>query len=570
MQDYRKTKDMTLSSPFLKARAAYLPRFPKVLDNPAALRVVKAGLPNFVADAEQKAILKNLFSETFDQELLKLEASDSPVNTKKLTIGVVLSGGQAPGGHNVICGLFDALKLMNPDSKLIGFNSGPGGILADKYIEISKEFIDEYRNTGGFDMLGSGRTKIETAEQFTLCRKTLDKHRADALVIIGGDDSNTNAALLANYFRSENSPIQIIGVPKTIDGDLKNQYVETSFGFDTAVRLYSELISNISRDALSAKKYYHFIRLMGRSASHITLEAAFQTQPNIVLIGEEIAQKNMSLKDIVAQMAETVIERSKNGKHYGIVLVPEGIIEFIPEIQQLILELNDIIADHKEYFESLDGFSHKSEWTNKKLSRDASYTFSGLPIDIQREFLMERDPHGNIQVSLIETEKLLIELLTDHLAELKTEGNYSGKFKTQGHFLGYEGRCAAPTNFDADYAYSLGRTAVALVSTGVTGYMATVKNLASDRNEWEAMGVPLVSMMNLEVRQGTHKPVIKKGLVALGGKPLAHLNTMRKQWAEQDSYRFAGSIQYFGPKDLCDRVPYTLALEQNRTEECCW
>jgi diphosphate-dependent phosphofructokinase len=568
---YSRDSKMPNNSPFIVARAKYKPRFPKSLINPEQLKVEYKGLPEFVADKNQQEKLKTLFADTYDQELISLsDNGGTKLEARAMTVGVVLSGGQAPGGHNVICGIYDALKKINPNSKLLGFKDGPGGILTNTYLELNDEIIDSYRNTGGFDMLGSGRTKIESVTQFTQCGVTLDKHRADALVIIGGDDSNTNAALLANYFKKEKSPIQVIGIPKTIDGDLKNKYIEISFGFDTAVRLYSDIISNLGRDVLSSKKHYHFVRLMGRSASHITLEAAFQTTPNIALIGEEIAENGTTLKEIVEEISNVIITRAELGKNYGIILIPEGVVEFIPEMKVMIEEINQIISEHKEHFEKIDGFTGKNEWVNGKLGKDASYTFSSLPVDIQREFLMERDPHGNVQVSLIETEKLLIEMVSSYLAEQKTEGGYDGKFRTQSHFLGYEGRCAAPTNFDADYGYSLGRTGLALISAGVTGYMAVIKNLASDRSEWQAMGVPLVCMMNLETRNGKEKPVIRKGLVELNGKPMAHFKSLRKTMPNTETYRFAGSIQYFGPEELCDRVPLTLALEHDKVNESNW
>jgi pyrophosphate--fructose-6-phosphate 1-phosphotransferase len=561
---------MTLSSPFLEARVKYKPRFPEALKTPQSLQIQSQGTPSFVANDQQQDQLKNLFPHTYHQQLLKLTTGSDAMESRPLTVACVLSGGQAPGGHNVICGLFDALLALNPDSKLIGFKAGPGGILKDHSIELQHDYVDTFRNTGGFDMLGSGRTKIETKEQFERCKEVLESHRIDALVVIGGDDSNTNAALLAEFFKESGSKVQVVGVPKTIDGDLKNSCVETSFGFDTAVRVYSELIANLSRDTLSAKKYYHFIRLMGRSASHITMEAAFQTQPNLALLGEEIARSKTTLKGVVEEIAQVVIERAELGLNYGIILVPEGVVEFIPEVRELIGELNQIIGDHKTHFDSLSGFSSKSEWINGKLGRDASYTFSSMPIDIQRQFLMDRDPHGNVQVSLIETEKLLIEMLNVYFAEAKSEGKFKGKFKTQRHFLGYEGRCAAPTNFDADYAYALGRTAIGLLAAGTTGYMAVIKNLAQPRETWEPLGVPLVSMMNLESRNGKEKPVIRKGLVDLDGLAFKHFSKIRTQWRTTNPYRFAGPIQYFGDPQLCDRVPFSLALEQGVDGDCCW
>ena len=561
---------MTISSPFLQARRDYPPKFPSVLANVANVAAEKGEEAASDANKDQIEKLKKIFENTWGQSILNLIPASSETSGEKKRVGVVLSGGQAPGGHNVISGIFDALMGLSPNSVLLGFNKGPSGILEDDYTELTKAIIDEFRNTGGFDLLGSGRTKISTPEQFAKCREIVDRHRLDALVVIGGDDSNTNAALLAEYFKKEGSPTQVIGVPKTIDGDLKNQYVEASFGFDTAVRVYSELIANLERDALSARKYYHFVRLMGRSASHITLEAAFQTQPNIALVGEEIADKQMTLKELVEHISQIIVKRAEDGKNYGIVLVPEGLIEFIPEMGQLISELNQLIAEHKNYMDSLHGFTAQSEYINGKLSKDASYTFSGLPIDIQRQLLMDRDPHGNVQVSQIETEKLLIELLTLSLGEKKAEGHYKGNFATQHHFFGYEGRCAAPTNFDADYAYCLGRNAVALIHIGVTGYMSVVNNLSGPKSEWQACGVPLTSMMNLEIRNGKEKPVIRKGLVDLNSKAFAAFQKARDNWAENDCYRFCGPIQYFGNETICDKVPFSLAVEFDRQDSQPW
>ena len=548
-------------SPFLKGRAAYEPRFPTSLADLSQLTYQTAGLAEPKIAEDQKTILKSLFPKTYGQHVLIADGSAAGDTAKPMKIAVVLSGGQAPGGHNVICGIFEGLKQIHPDSELIGFRGGPGGILRNEPRPITPEDVKHYKNTGGFDMLGSGRTKIESAEQFATCKKVLVSGGFDGLVIIGGDDSNTNAALLAEYFLAEKTTIQVIGVPKTIDGDLKNEYVETSFGFDTAVRLYSELIANIARDTLSARKYYHFIRLMGRAASHITLEAALQTQPNIVLISEEVQEKKMGLFDIVEEISQTIIERANQSKNYGIVLVPEGLIEFVPEMKVLIDELNDVLAENATHMTTLRSFSEQSEYINHKLGKDASYTFSGLPTDIQRQLLMDRDPHGNVQVSRIETEKLLIEMISARMAELSSNGKYAGTFSYQHHFLGYEGRCAAPTNFDADYAYALGLNTAALLKTGVTGYMSVVKNLASGRPAWLPMGVPLTAMMNIEKRHGKDKPVIRKALVSLTGKAFKKLLGKRAGWALNDEYRFAGAIQYFGPAEIVDQIPQSLSLE---------
>ncbi len=558
-------------SPFQRARIAYKPRFPVALGDIASLGLRRSVVESSAGDVAQRVELKRHFPHTFDQGLIHLEGrGTAPLKTKKLTAAVVLSGGQAPGGHNVIWGLVEGLRSLSPEAKVIGFRCGPSGILNDQWTDLCGGILDDYQNTGGFDIIGSGRSKIETPEQFAKCREVLERHKVDALVIIGGDDSNTNAAMLAEYLISVKSPVRVIGVPKTIDGDLKNRYVETSFGFDTAVRLYAELISNISRDSLSARKYYHFIRLMGRSASHITLEAALQTQPNLALISEEVLAQNLTLRQVVEQIGICIKERAKDGKNYGVILVPEGLIEFIPEVRSLIRELNHILHEHREYMAELNGFTEQSEYMHRKLSKDSSYTFAAMPIDIQRQLLMDRDPHGNVQVSRIETEKLLIEMLESYLGEEKAEGRYVGRFGYQRHFLGYEGRCAAPTNFDADYAYSLGRTAVALIAAGVSGYMAVVSNLAAGKTEWLALGVPLVSMMHMESRKGKMAPVIAKSLVDLNGKCFKHFGSVRSAWAKDDLYRFAGPIQYFGPSDLTDKVPVSLALESGTEQATAW
>jgi len=553
----------------MEQRALYKPRYPEALDTISSLSTESFGNCTSDVSEDQQKQLKGLFPKTYGQPVIKIGHSKTTTATKDakpLKVAVILSGGQAPGGHNVICGLYEAMQQVSPDSQLIGFKGGSSGILKDDYLVVDKDTADHFRNTGGFNMLGSGRAKIESAEQFATCAKVLERHNVDGLVVIGGDDSNTNAALLAEYFKAKNSKVKVIGVPKTIDGDLKNKYVEASFGFDTAVRLYSELISNISRDAQSAKKYYHFIRLMGRAASHITLEAALQTHPNIVLISEEVELEKKGLFDVVEDIVQVIVQRNKVDKNYGIILVPEGLIEFIPEIKALFDELNDILATNSTYLATLHSFTSKNEYINHKLSKDGSYTFSSLPTDIQRQLLMDRDPHGNVQVSRIETEKLLIELVESRLRELKSEGVYTGDFAHQSHFLGYEGRCAAPTNFDADYAYSLGLTAGALLHLGVTGYMSVVKNLTKSRDQWQAVGVPLTTMMNIEQRNGQKKPVIKKSLVSLSGAPFAKLKEKRENWILNDDYRFSGAIQYFGPPEVCDQLPKSLRLESDDTQ----
>jgi pyrophosphate--fructose-6-phosphate 1-phosphotransferase len=480
---------------------------------------------------------------------------------KERRVGVILSGGQAPGGHNVIAGIFDALKSANSTSTLWGFLGGPSGLLEDDKIELTPSYVDQYRNTGGFDMIGSGRTKIETDEQFARSLEVAKKNDLDAVVVIGGDDSNTNAALLAEYFLNNDCKTQVIGVPKTIDGDLKNERIETSFGFDTATKTYAELIGNIERDANSAKKYWHFIKLMGRSASHIALECALLTRPNVCVIGEEVAEKQQTLGQIVESIVDVVVKRSENGENFGVVLVPEGLIEFIPEVGHLIGELNDILAENEKYFSTLNTFEDQSEWVNQKLSKDASYVFSSMPNDIQRQLLMDRDPHGNVQVSRIETEKLLIEMVSDRLSELKSKEEYGGKFSTQAHFFGYEGRCAFPSNFDADYCYSLGYAAFLLIANGLTGYISSIGNLSSPAAEWTAGGVPLTMMMNMEQRHGKLKPVIRKALVELQGKPFKTFAAHRQEWAIKTSFTYPGAIQYFGPDEVCNQPTETLRLE---------
>jgi len=503
-----------------------------------------------------------MFPHTYGLPAVSFASGAGNQKKEALTVGVILSGGQAPGGHNVIAGLFDGLKRINSASKLYGFLGGPSGILNDKKIEISESFLAEYRNTGGFDIIGSGRTKLESEEQFAVCAKVLTGLGIKALVIVGGDDSNTNGAVLAEYFKREKVPVQVIGVPKTIDGDLKNEQIEVSFGFDTACKVYGELIGNIMRDANSAKKYWHFIKLMGRSASHIALECALATRPNICLIGEEVEAKQMTLSDITTLVCEIIAKRAESGYNFGVALVPEGLVEFVPEMRALIAELNDIMAEHAKHFATLSGFTAQSEFINPKLSKDGSHTFSSLPWTIQRQLLMDRDPHGNVQVSRIETEKLLVELVEKRLAEMKSQNKYSGDFSTQCHFFGYEGRCAAPSNFDADYCYALGMTAILLANAGLTGYMSSVRNLTKGQSEMVAGGIPLTMMMNLEQRHGKMKPVIRKALVELDGKPFKAFKAARGDWSLNTRFSYPGPIQYFGPASVADITTTTLVLEQ--------
>ena len=545
-----------------KIRYEYRPKLPFVFSLPhEKICLRKAGNTESAADQRD---LKQIFKHTYGNPVVEFIEGENPSSGGVFKVGVVLSGGQAPGGHNVIAGLFDALKKGNGQSRLYGFLGGPSGIINDKAIELTKGFIDQYRNTGGFDIIGSGRTKIETDEQFEKTYETCVKKKLDALVIIGGDDSNTNAALLAEYFEEKKAGISVIGVPKTIDGDLKNEMVEASFGFDTATKTYAELIGNIERDANSAKKYWHFIKLMGRSASHICLECALKTHPNIAIISEEIDAEQMTLNQVVDEIVRVVVSRAANGDNFGVALVPEGLIEYIPEMKALITELNVLLAKRKDYFATLHTFEDQSEWVNQNLSRDSSYVFSSLPNNIERQLLMDRDPHGNVQVSRIETEKLLIEMVGNKLSELKTEGKYPGKFGTQDHFLGYEGRCAFPSNFDADYCYALGYNAFLLISHGLTGYISSIRNLAAPASEWRAGGAPLTMMMNLEQRHGEKKPVIKKALVELEGKPYRTFAAARENWAIKTSYLYPGAIQYFGPDEICNTPTDTLILEQER------
>jgi pyrophosphate--fructose-6-phosphate 1-phosphotransferase len=542
-----------------KLRYTYKPKLPIGLSGAISEIALELGAPT--ESVSDQGELRELFKHTYGKPLVTFVRGKNDKIQKKLTVGVILSGGQAPGGHNVIAGLFDGLKKGNPDSKLYGFLGGPGGLTDNKVLEITGDFMDQYRNTGGFDMIGSGRTKIETPEQFAAALETAKKLNLDAVVIIGGDDSNTNAALLAEYFLAQGSAVQVIGCPKTIDGDLKNQYIETSFGFDTAVKTFSELIGNIARDANSAKKYWHFIRLMGRSASHIALECGLQTQPNICLISEEVEANNLSLGQIVDQICASIIKRAENKENFGVILIPEGVVEFIPEMKKLIAELNDVMALNAEIFAGLGNFEAQIDWLGEKLSPESGTLFQSLPEEIAKQLLMDRDPHGNVQVSRIETEKLLISMVEKKLSRLKKTGTYGGKFSALGHFFGYEGRCAFPSNFDAGYCYSLGFSAFVLIASGFTGYLTSVRNLTAPADKWIAGGVPLTMMMNLERRHGSQKPVIKKALVALEGAPFKTLAAYRDTWAVKTSFVFPGAIQYYGPPEICDQPTRTLRLE---------
>ena len=539
-----------------KERAAYQPKLPKALQGAVT---IKEGAATQSVDNQEE--IKKLFPNTYGMPLVEFVPAETETH-KAMNVGVILSGGQAPGGHNVISGLFDEVKKLNPENRLYGFLMGPGGLVDHKYIEITDELIADYRNTGGFDLIGSGRTKLEEVSQFEKGIEILRELDIKALVIIGGDDSNTNACVLAEYYAAKNYGVQVIGCPKTIDGDLKNDQIETSFGFDTACKTYAEVIGNIERDCNSARKYWHFIKLMGRSASHIALECALQTQPNICLISEEIEQKDLTLNQVVEQIAETVAYRASQGNNFGVVLIPEGLIEFIPAIGRLIQELNDLLAAHGADYKDLDKDAQR-QYILSHLSEANKATFETLPEGVARQLSLDRDPHGNVQVSLIETEKLLSEMVGDKLAQWKEEGKYTGKFAAQHHFFGYEGRCAAPSNFDADYCYALGTSAAQLIANGKTGYMAIVKNTTAGTDQWKAGGVPITMMMNMERRNGEMKPVIRKALVELDGKPFKTFAAHRDEWAKNTCYVYPGPIQYWGPSEVCDQTTKTLALEQN-------
>ncbi len=542
-----------------KERAKYQPKLPKSLSG--TVKVVNGEKTESVADQKE---IGELFPNTYGMPLITFKEGADAGQKSPVNVGVILSGGQAPGGHNVISGIFDGIKKINPNSKLYGFLGGPGGLVDHKYTELTAEIIDEYRNTGGFDIIGSGRTKLEEHAQFDKGLEIAKELSLNALVVIGGDDSNTNACVLAEYYAKINSGVQVIGCPKTIDGDLKNEMIETSFGFDTATKVYSELIGNIQRDANSAKKYWHFIKLMGRSASHIGFECALKTQPNITLISEEVARKKQTLSEIVDYMSGIIAKRAENGDNFGVALIPEGLIEFIPEMKKLIEELNDLLAEGTKTAEIFQGVkrSYRLDWIAEKITSESSAVFKSLPSGIATQLTLDRDPHGNVQVSLIETEKFLGEMVKVRLDEMKKAGEYSGKFGTQYHFFGYEGRCAAPSNFDADYCYSLGYTASVLIAEGKTGYMSSVRNLTAPAEQWIAGGVPITMMMNMEKRHGHMKPVIQKALVELNGAPYKYFISKRGEWAYNTKFIYPGPIQYFGPAEVCDQTTETLKLEK--------
>ena len=548
-------------SPLQIARYQYTPKLPGMLRNGISEICVKVGEPTqSVADQEK---IKALFPNTYGKNEITFQKGTNTSAPKKHIVGVILSGGQAPGGHNVVCGLYDALKATNPENELYGFKGGPSGLLEDNYRIMDDEYINMFRNTGGFDIIGSGRTKLETEEQFAIAAEVCKKHGITAIVIIGGDDSNTNAAVLAEYMAAHNTGVQVIGCPKTIDGDLKNEDIECSFGFDTATKTYSELIGNIERDANSAKKYWHFIKVMGRSASHVALECALETQPNICLIGEEVAAKKMSLSAVADVIADSVAARAAKGMNFGVAIIPEGIVEFVPEFSTLIAEINELLAGEKTAeFNALSSWEEKYAFIEKGLSKEAMAVFAILPQGIQQQLFLERDPHGNVQVSLIESEKLFSALVADKLAARKAAGTFNGKFSAQHHFFGYEGRCAFPSNFDADYCYSLGYNAFMLIQYGYTGYLSKVSNLSKPAEEWVAGGMPITKMMNIERRNGKDKPVIRKALVELDGKPFTYFCEHRQQWAEETCFTYPGAIQYYGPAEVCDLTTRTLALEK--------
>ena len=550
-------------SPLQTARYQYAPKLPGMLRNGISEICVKnGGATESVADQEK---IQALFPNTYGKNEITFEIGKNTSEAKKQVVGVILSGGQAPGGHNVICGLYDALKATDKDNVLYGFKGGPSGLLEDDYVIFDDEYINQYRNTGGFDIIGSGRTKLETEEQFAVVAEVCKKHGVNAIVIIGGDDSNTNAAVLAEYFAANNTGIQVIGCPKTIDGDLKNEDIECSFGFDTATKTYSEIIGNIERDANSAKKYWHFVKVMGRSASHVALECALQTRPNICLVGEEVAAKKMSLAQIADYIADSVANRSAKGWNFGVAIIPEGIVEFVPEFSVLIAEINELLAgEQTAKFNALPTWADKYAFIEAGLTKESMSVFAILPESIQQQLFLERDPHGNVQVSLIESEKLFSALVAENLKARKAAGKFNGKFSALHHFLGYEGRCAFPSNFDADYCYSLGYNAFMLIQYGYTGYLSKVSNLSNPAEAWVAGGMPMTKMMNIERRNGKDKPVIRKALVELDGAPFKYFAEHRAEWAENTCFVYPGAIQYFGPTEVCDATTITLALEQGK------
>ena len=550
-------------TPLQQARLQYQPKLPGMLRN--GIKQISVLEGEDTCSVADQAKIKELFPNTYGKKEITFVKGENTSEAKKQVVGVILSGGQAPGGHNVVCGLYDALKATNKENVLLGFKGGPSGLLNDDYLEFDDEYIDQFRNTGGFDIIGSGRTKLETEQQFEVAAQVCKKHGVTAIVIIGGDDSNTNAAVLAEYFAAKNTGVQVIGCPKTIDGDLKNDDIECSFGFDTATKTYSELIGNIERDANSAKKYWHFIKVMGRSASHVALECALQTQPNICLVSEEVAEKKMSLSSIANYIADSVCARAERGLNFGVAIIPEGVVEFVPEFKTLISEINELLAGSKaDEFNKLDSWTEKYSFIENGLSKASMDVFALLPQSIQQQLFFERDPHGNVQVSLIESEKLFSALVKNELDKRKEAGTYKGKFTAQHHFFGYEGRCAFPSNFDADYCYSLGYNAFMLIQYGYTGYLSKVSNLSQPAQQWVAGGMPITKMMNIERRHGEDKPVIRKALVELDGAPFKYFQAHRDIWAVETAFTYPGAIQYYGPTEVCDLTTRTLALEKGK------
>ncbi|MFZ9963637.1 MAG: diphosphate--fructose-6-phosphate 1-phosphotransferase [Terrimicrobiaceae bacterium] len=537
-----------------KARSLYQPKLPASLS--ARSTANKTDLPN-KADAE----IQHLFPNTFNLPAVSFSSGSGETKSSPIRVGVILSGGPAPGGHNVIAGLFDAIKQIHPESSLIGFRNGPDGLLTNNGTEIDAALLADYRNTGGFDIIGSGRTKLESEEDFLKALDTAKSRNLTALVVIGGDDSNSNASKLAEFAAARNAPFSVVGVPKTIDGDLKGEHIETSFGFDTACKIYSDLIGNIQRDAISARKYWHFIKLMGRSASHIALECALQTRPNITLISEEVAERRLTLRQIVDDIADTIVHRAANGEKFGTVLIPEGLIEFVPEMSILIGELNEALAHHSDAFNALADLPAKRAFVAEKLTPASASLYKSLPDDIANQLILDRDPHGNVQVARIDTQRLLIDLVEARLKERKAAGTYKGSFSPLPHYFGYEGRCAFPSNFDADYCYTLGFTAALLLREKLTGYICSVRGLTKPAAQWQAGGVPMAQMMNMERRHGKMVPVIKKALVELDSPAFREFEKHRATWSKETSYAFPGAIQYFGPSEVCDTTTITLQLE---------
>ncbi len=538
------------------ARANYKPQMPESLFGP--VKLAKGKPTQSVGDQEE---IKKLFPYTYGMPELKFEKDTHAAHaaTEPLNVGVILSGGQAPGGHNVISGIFDGLKSIHPQSRLYGFLMGPSGLVNHDYRELTAEIINEYRNCGGFDIIGSGRTKLEKIDQFDKGLEIIKKLNIRAIIIVGGDDSNTNAAVLAEYYKAKGTGVQVLGCPKTIDGDLKNKWIEASFGFDTATKVYSELIGNIERDCNSSKKYWHFMKVMGRSASHIALECALKTQPNVTIISEEVEAKNQTLNQVVDYIAKIVATRAAHGLNYGTVLIPEGLIEFFPAMKQLIAQLNNILAEHPEFKEMAPDDQH--EFVISHLTGQNAEFFSTLPAKVARQLYHDRDPHGNVLVSLIETDQLLSEMVAKKLEEMRAQGKYVGRFRPMHHFFGYEGRCGDPSNFDANYCYALGYNAAQLVKCGATGYMSSIRNLSQPVSEWVAGGIPITMMLHMEQRSGEMKPVIRKALVDLSDKPFQVFAENRDEWAVNTCYIYPGAVQYFGPSEVCDQTTRTLYYE---------